>query len=133
MMKFKGEFTLGAVLGYIGFLAVVLSLGYACVNAYHVYSTNQQALAGASSIGAALSQYHFEIGTYPDNLSDLTTTKEQYGPWLISLPTDPWAEGADYQYFHNDRCYAVFSVGRDGGINSTIEQIGTNDLGYIGK
>lgn len=132
-MNFKAGFPLAEVFGYVAFILVVVLVGAASINGYHTYSTNQEALSGASSIGAALSQYHFEVGSYPDNLSDLTSKNGQYGPWLISLPTDPWANGANYQYLHNDSQFAVFSVGRDGGVNSTIQRIGTNDLGYIGK
>jgi len=32
-ISFKGEYTLGAVLGYIGFLAIIISLGLFCASA----------------------------------------------------------------------------------------------------
>jgi len=127
-MKFKAGLPLAEVLGYIGFLSVFLLIGGFSVNAYNVYATNQEALAGASTIGAAISQYKFEVGTYPNSLNDLTTTKNQYGPWLIKLPTDPWTQGKNFQYLHNNSSFAVFSVGKDGGVNSTIKSISSNDI-----
>ncbi|KHM52314.1 hypothetical protein NZ47_05550 [Anaerovibrio lipolyticus] len=132
-MRFKGEFALGSVLCYIIFLAVILYFGQSAINAYLEHSRNEDARAGAGSIGAAISQYHFEIGSFPDNLSDLTEENGQYGPWILNLPKDPWANGADFQYLHDDKKFAIFSVGKDKGASSSLTEISSDDVGFVGK
>ena len=39
-----------------------------------------------SSIAAAVSQYHYEIGEYPASLKELTKKKGNFGPWIATIP-----------------------------------------------
>ena len=48
----------------------------------------ERVLSETATLGGLISQYKLEIGAYPEKLSDLTKTKNQYGPWITEVPTD---------------------------------------------
>ncbi len=63
----------------------------------------QVALTDVTTIGGAVSHYHYDMGKYPSSLSDLTkmdnATKK--GPWIAALPNnnrDPWGNNYGYVY-----------------------------------
>lgn len=61
----------------------------------------QVALTDVTTIGGAISHYHYDMEKYPDTLSDLTKmdSKTKKGPWIATLPNngkDPW--GNSYEY-----------------------------------
>lgn len=64
-----------------------------------------------SSIAAAVSQYHYEIGEYPatGQLNTLTKTKNGFGPWIASIPKDPW--GNNYEIVSNSNRFIVYAKG----------------------
>lgn len=45
-------------------------------------------------IGAAISQYKYEIDSYPTDVKTLTIANGIYGPWLPSEPKDPWHQAS---------------------------------------
>ena len=71
-------------------------------------------------ISTALNLYEVDSGAFPKSLQDLVQepadAKNWHGPYLKSLPVDPW--GNPYVYYnpgkHNPSSFDVLSVGRDG-------------------
>lgn len=114
-------------------LSVIL-LGAAVYKAPSILngSKSSNAHSTLAVFGAAISEYKVEIGSYPDNLNDLTVKTYNYGPWVKKIIKDPW--GNEYQYIHDDDGYAVFSFGSDNkNSGSTINKIAVGDIGFIGK
>ncbi len=62
-----------------------------------------------SSIAAAVSQYHYEIGEYPASLKELTKKKGNFGPWIATIPDDPW--GNSYEIVSTDNRFVVYAKG----------------------
>ena len=96
-------------------------------------SRNNRAITETASIGALISEYRQEVGDYPENLDALRTASGQYGPWLKEVPTDPWNPGSQYKYKFNASGYAVYSVGKDKADNSSVAEIGSGNLGFVGR
>ena len=74
----------------------------------------------SGGIKSALGQYEVDNGFYPKNLQDLLTqpanAKNWHGPYLDSLPVDPWRNPYIY-YFpgkHVPGSYDLLSAGPDG-------------------
>ena len=90
------------------------------------YSSGGYVVSGGGDIG----QYRMEVGSYPAKLEDLTQTKGQYGPWIRTVPSDPF--GNSYQYISNEKKgFVIFSVGQDGRASSSIDSgICGDDIGY---
>ena len=138
--KRRGMFTTDVTVG-ITVLVILIAVGIMGFKPAKDSAKNGIAKAETSQIMAAISQYHYEIGEYPATLSVLTSKSEngQYGPWLAELKKDPWSNNkqatADYQYVIdtiNERV-AVFSVGANQASESTVESIGGDDVGVVGK
>jgi general secretion pathway protein G len=70
-------------------------------------------------IKTALDRYEIDNGSYPRSLNDLvqapSEAKHWAGPYLDSVPVDPW--GNPYVYYypgkHNQASYDLLSVGPD--------------------
>ena len=92
-----------------------------------------KALADTATLGGLISQYEMEVGTYPTKLEDLTAKVGQYGPWIKSVPDDPFNPHTDYQYSFSDEGYVVFSIGANGTPESSVGTgISGDDLGFQG-
>jgi hypothetical protein len=91
------------------------------------------ALSRAAVLGGRISEYHMQIGEYPNSLSDLTKTIGQYGSWVKKIDKDPW--GNDFVYMHDETDgYAIFSLGKDSvNTGSSIAGIAVGNIGYVGK
>ncbi len=95
---------------------------------------NDQARADTAMLAGRISQYRFEVGSYPASLANLQNAVGQYGPWLHDLPEDPWARGNAYTYIQDANGCVIFSVGKNGASNSTVAAgIGGDDVGYFVK
>jgi general secretion pathway protein G len=76
--------------------------------------------ADLSSIKTALDAFEVDNGYYPKSLQDLvqqpSNAKNWHGPYLDSLPQDPWQNPYVYTYpgRHNPNSYDLMSVGPDG-------------------
>ena len=76
--------------------------------------------ADLSSIKTALDAFEVDNGYYPKSLQDLvqqpSNAKNWHGPYLDSLPQDPWQNPYVYTYpgRHNSSSYDLMSVGPDG-------------------
>lgn len=79
-----------------------------------------------TSIPTALDLYELDIGKFPSSLAPLVEpgdNKDDWrGPYLKSIPRDPWGRDYNYKYpgSHNKYTYDLFSSGADG-------QSGSND------
>jgi general secretion pathway protein G len=71
-------------------------------------------------IKSALGAYEVDMGTYPKSLQDLITApggaRNWHGPYLDSLPLDPWGNPYIYYYpgKHSQTSYDLLSMGFDG-------------------
>jgi general secretion pathway protein G len=76
--------------------------------------------ADLSSIKTALDAYEVDNGFYPKSLQDLiqppSNARNWHGPYLESLPQDPWGNPYVYSYpgRHNPNGFDIYSVGPDG-------------------
>lgn len=112
----------------------LLILGAAMAKGGEFLNTGRtaRATADAAQIGAAISQYKFELGNYPANLNELTRKVDAFGPWLRKVPVDPWNNA--YEYRKNADGFAVWSKGRDKTTNgSSAAAIGKGDIGFVGR
>jgi general secretion pathway protein G len=73
-----------------------------------------------SGIGTALGEFEVDNGFYPASLQDLLqrprNAKNWHGPYLDSLPIDPWGNAYLYSYpgKHNSTGFDLWSAGPDG-------------------
>ncbi len=75
---------------------------------------HNKAQTDVSSISAAIKQYKFEMGSYPNKLSALTTKSGSYGPWLDSdTLTDPWGTTYMFSVDNTNRRFGVWSCGKN--------------------
>lgn len=93
------------------------------------------ARANVASISMAVSQYKFDMETYPQSLQALTVQVGQYGPWLSNDDlTDPWNNNYQYTFNEATNTFAVWSYGPDGanasGNNPT--EFAGDDIGIVG-
>lgn len=97
-------------------------------------SREERAVAEISALGGLISQYRMEVGKYPETLNDLTKAQDQYGPWIHKIPTDYFNGGNNYNYLHNNKKFIVFSSGKNGSADSSLEQgISGDDVGVVGR
>ncbi|WP_462393203.1 type II secretion system protein GspG [Mitsuokella multacida] len=106
----------GAVLqfdsvNYLLALIIFVSVGLYGFTDYVNSSKRNTAHADLVTISSAVSQYNYDLGVYPESLSELTSSKSvsgnTYGPWLVTLNKDPW--GNDYQYSKAKNLFVVYS------------------------
>ena len=100
-----------------------------------IYNNNmlvRQSTGDLTILYECVKKYKSEIGTFPKNLEDLTVTKDGYGPWIETIPEDPYAgSGIYYRYKCNREGFVLFSVGSDGKASSNISNgILGDDKGY---
>ncbi|MEN6620094.1 MAG: type II secretion system protein GspG [Smithella sp.] len=114
-------------------VAIVLFIGIAYKGSEALQDgRTSKATASAASIGAVISEYKMEIGAYPESLDKLTVKNGSYGPWLSSIPRDPWGHAYIYQY--SDDGYVIYSCGKSGHSHgSTVSAISKGDIGFIGR
>lgn len=118
-------------------LSVIVLIGvWGYVKGGEVLSTGKYnaARSDISAISLAISQYKFEIGSYPNDLVVLTQANGQYGPWLSTSSTDPWGHNYNYAYISSQRKFAVWSNGPNGINNSgnTPTVFSKDDIGICG-
>ena len=97
------------------------------------------ARSDVAAVSLAVSQYHFEVGSWPTTLDVLTTANGQYGPWLDAQGlTDPWGNSFNYTISSNNNSFAVWSNGQNRTNNSTSGSVTfpteflSDDIGLIG-
>lgn len=106
----------------IAFIAILTSCAIYGYTSHIDSSKNATARAEISSIASAVSQYHYEVGSYPKKLDKLTDTEgssDELGPWLPELKKDPW--GHSYQYVYNDERFIVYSLGKKGSASVNVK------------
>ena len=128
-------FTLIELLITLGCLIALSAAVYPTASHFMALSKSREAKNGAAAIATAINQYKYELDQYPDNLTDLTNSYGQYGPWITaSVLKDPW--NTDYYYvFDNEKgSFAVWSGGQNGrndtGANVPVE-FSADDIGII--
>ena len=117
---------------------VALSVG-AFVTANGVLQNGRYnaARSDVAAVSLAVSQYHFEVGSWPATLDVLTTANGQYGPWLDAQGlTDPWGNSFNYTISSNNNSFAIWSNGEnrqnDTGAETFPSVFASDDIGMIG-
>lgn len=132
--KFLGEILIPSAVMYFIATIFFLSAGILAYNSLIGAVKNDKALADTSLLSSKISQYNYEIGSYPANLDALKTAAGQYGPWVVDdVPKDPWTNNS-YQYVtDSQKGYIVFSVGQNQNSESSLDAgITGDDLGFKG-
>lgn len=130
-MKYQGVFMLSDIIYYCLAGLFFLAIAWVGLSAYLDASKNNRARADTAMLAGRISQYRFEVGSYPASLANLQNAVGQYGPWIHDLPEDPWSHGHSYSYITDANSCVVFSVGKNGASNSTVAAgIGGDDVGY---
>jgi type II secretory pathway pseudopilin PulG len=80
-MKHKG-FSLVEIMVGLGVIIALAAATFPTASAFLSLGRHSGVKTDVGAISAAISQYVFEVGTYPPNLAALTQTVGQYGPWL---------------------------------------------------
>lgn len=114
------------------FLLTILTIFFMGVIIYNNNMLVRQSTEDLTILYECVKKYKSEIGTFPKNLEDLTVTKDGYGPWIETIPEDPYAgSGIYYRYKCNREGFVLFSVGSDGKASSNISDgILGDDKGY---
>ena len=105
--KVKGAALMIEVAFFI--LAIALIAAYMFSNYQPTMSEAkiQVAVTDVTTIGGAVSHYHYDMRKYPESLSQLTQmdTATKKGPWISALPNnnrDPWGNAYGYVYDNNE-------------------------------
>ena len=118
---------------YLAVAMILVGIGVFAGPNFITTSKNDRAISETASVGALVSEYRQEVGSYPKNLDALKTASGQYGPWLKEVPKDPWNPGQQYKYKYDAKGFAVYSVGKNKADNSSATAIGSGNLGFAGK
>ncbi|WP_303814113.1 type II secretion system protein GspG [Selenomonas ruminantium] len=119
LKKRKGAVLSFDSVSYLVALIIFVTLG---TYGWHVYMDNAKRSTAKNQIAtitAAVSHYHYDMEAYPASLDALSQKSGAYGPWIGSVPKDPW--GNDYQYTVNsDKTrFVIFSTaGGSGTVNA---------------
>ena len=89
-----------------------------------------------AAVSLAVSQYHFETGSWPANLNTLTSSVGQYGPWIDADGLrDPWGNQFNYNISTAGNMFSIWSNGanksNDSGSNPT--SFSSDDIGMVGR
>jgi general secretion pathway protein G len=83
-----------------------------------VSSTKRKtATAQMQMFQTALDTYRLDVGSYPNELSELIKSDKRNwdGPYLPkSVPQDPWGYSYQYKLINNGISFEMFSYGNDG-------------------
>lgn len=148
-MKYKNQASLllDIVLGI-----VLILLIYTVISSNYREHLNESRISNATAttanIAAAISQYRFEIGEYPEKLNDLTKRgvktadgedATNFGPWIAKIDKDPWDRDYVYESFakygSEDDTFIVYSKGLNGSgsFSKSSMEFSGGAVGSIGK
>ena len=127
--------------------AVVMLTGIALYGANEYLTTSKIAdtKSTVANYATAVSQYRFEIGEYPDNLTELTkkgnkdvdgNDASHFGPWINKLEKDAWNQDFIYQKIKKgskDNGFVIYSKGADNKRTYSNEEFKNGAIGLIGK
>ena len=117
--KLRRAFTLVEMLLVVTIIGILAALVIPKIVGRSEQARTTAAHADLSAIKTALDAFEVDNGFYPKSLGDLvqspSNAKNWHGPYLDSLPQDPW--GNNYTYYfpgkHNTGSYDLLSVGPD--------------------
>lgn len=144
--KLKGSYFTLEVALFIIAVCIIIAYKFSNYTPTLDESKVQIALTDVTTIGGAISHYHYDMEKYPDSLEDLTkrdtTTKK--GPWIAQLPNnnrDPWGNKYGYVYDSNENDgnsgFIVYSTTSTTGENVSIDisqadNLPANSIAYHG-
>ncbi len=127
-------------------IIIFLSLAAYFMSSPTLRAKQSQARSDVAVLGAAVSQYHYEVGSYPGTLNDLLEKKTvddiTYGPWITgamvdgsSVKKDPWNRAYVYEKLSNDAGFIIYCpAGKDkSGSYSESQGFSKDTIGVRGK
>lgn len=116
-------------------IIVAMSTGAIFASSHMMDSGRYNATKSSVSAAAlAVSQYKFEVGSYPLSLDALTVKNGTYGPWIqASALKDTWNN--DLLYFCDGDQFAVWSAGANTRSESRtpLTAFGGDDIGIVAR
>jgi general secretion pathway protein G len=128
-------------------VAVIMLTGIALYGANEYLTTSKIAdtKSTAANYATAVSQYRFEIGEYPDSLSDLTKEGDKdvdgndashFGPWINKIEKDAWDRDFVYETLKtggDETGFVIYSKGSDNAGTYSNKEFKNGAVGIIGK
>lgn len=137
MRKRRGAALSTEMMGYLLGLTLLLTVGGFGAVTFMENARYDDAQKRCDLYIGKISEFKYQMGYYPDRLSDLTTKQGIYGEWILSQnfkSTDPW--GVTYFYAKTDNSVAVWSSGKnktnESGTNVPSAFVG-DDVGTVGQ
>ena len=142
-----GRRAMGLQLDAIGAVVVVFILVAAAMPlawSYYNGARYSKARAEVAALAGAISQYRYEMGSFPPNNNFEVLTQagggnalySQYGPWIHKKSrTDPWADpwGRTYVFRRSGNEFMVVSRGRNGTLETSLGDSGPggDDVAFL--
>lgn len=127
--------------------AVIILMGVVMYGS-NEYLTTSKIAATKSTVtnyATAISQYRFEIGEYPNDLTDLTKkgSKDVYGndathfgPWIKKIEKDAWDKDFVYEKLKtgsNETGFIIYSKGNNNNGTFSNNEFKNGAIGIMGK
>ncbi len=119
LSKLRRAFTLVEMLLVVTIIGILAALVIPKIVGRSEQARTTAAHADLSAIKTALDAFEVDNGYYPKGLGDLvqapSNAKNWHGPYLDTVPSDPWGNGYVY-YFpgkHNVNSFDLLSIGPD--------------------
>ena len=117
------------------FIIIAISTGATFTSSHFMESGRYNATkSNVSAVALGVSQYKFEMGTFPPTLKALTVKSGTYGPWVHqSVLKDTWNE--DLLYYNDGNQFAVWSMGSNKRNESArpLTVFGGDDIGVVAR
>lgn len=116
-------------------IIVAMSTGAIFISGHFMDSGRYNAVkSDVSAVALGVSQYKFEVGSFPPSLAALTVKNGTYGPWVHeSALKDAWNN--DLHYFNDGNQFAVWSMGpnRRNESATPLVTFGGDDIGIVAR
>lgn len=102
----RPAFNLATLVIYTAAVIILTSIAFYGANEYITTAKIADTKSTLAKYATAISQYRFEMGEYPDNLTTLTKNGDKdvndndasyFGPWINKLEQDAWEQDFIYE------------------------------------
>ena len=131
-------------LGAIIVIFILVAAGMPLAWNYYNGAKYSKARAEVAALAGAISQYRYEIGSFPPNNNFEVLTQagggnayySQYGPWIHKKNiSNPWADPWEHTYIYraSGSEYMVVSCGRNGVLETSLGDSGPggDDVAFL--
>lgn len=102
----RPAFNMATLIIYTAVVIILTSIAIYGANEYITTAKIADTKSTVAKYATAISQYRFEMGEYPDNLTTLTKNGDKdvndndasyFGPWINKLEQDAWEQDFIYE------------------------------------